>query len=321
MKKVLHFLLIFSLIVGGTFSFQEEARATAWDITTSEFVQSKSLAAQSNAPSQIVFKVDGTKMYMVGANESLIQEYNLSSAWDISSLSFVQATSSGPGETTPRGVFLRADGLRIYFVGATSDRIVQYNLSVAWDVSTAFLAQTFLVSGQETSPAGLYFRADGLKMYVSGFTGDDVNEYDLSVAWDISTAVFLQNRSFGVGEGQVRSHWFKDDGTKFYMTGQDTARVWEFNLSSAWDVSTLTSSTSFDISAKETAPNGITFNLDGDQMFVSGSISDSVHEYSLPDDDENSGQYFSRNGERVIPAKNEYGRKRIIPIGGHGLFR
>jgi hypothetical protein len=28
-----------------------------------------------------------------------------------------------------------------------------------------------------------------------GFSGDDVNEYDLSTAWDISTASYLQNFS------------------------------------------------------------------------------------------------------------------------------
>jgi hypothetical protein len=32
-------------------------------------------------------------------------------------------------------------------------------------------------------------------MYVIGSTGDDVNEYDLSSAWDVSSASFLQTKS------------------------------------------------------------------------------------------------------------------------------
>jgi hypothetical protein len=37
-------------------------------------------------------------------------------------------------------------------------------------------------------------------MYVIGSVGDDVNEYDLSTAWDISTASYLQNFFVGTQE-------------------------------------------------------------------------------------------------------------------------
>jgi len=54
---------------------------------------------------------------------------------------------------------------------------------------------SFSVAAQDTSPNGLFFKPDGTKMYVVGQVGDDVNEYDLSSAWDISTASYLQNFS------------------------------------------------------------------------------------------------------------------------------
>ena len=53
----------------------------------------------------------------------------------------------------------------------------------------------FSVSSQETNPQGVRFKSDGTKMFVIGNTGDDVNEYSLSTAWDITTASFVDSFS------------------------------------------------------------------------------------------------------------------------------
>ena len=50
----------------------------------------------------------------------------------------------------------------------------------AYDISTATFVQDFSVLLQETPPTGLAFNNDGTKMYVIGWSGDDVNEYNLS---------------------------------------------------------------------------------------------------------------------------------------------
>ena len=49
--------------------------------------------------------------------------------------------------------------------------------------------QTFSVAAQELNPTGLFFKPDGTKMYVVG-DRHDVYEYDLSSAWNVSTASF-----------------------------------------------------------------------------------------------------------------------------------
>jgi hypothetical protein len=69
----------------------------------------------------------------------------------------------------------------------------EYDLSTAWDITTASYLQNFSVAAQETNPQDLFFKPDGTKMYVIGSSGDDVNEYDLSTAWDVTTASYLQN--------------------------------------------------------------------------------------------------------------------------------
>ena len=47
------------------------------------------------------------------------------------------------------------------------------------------------VSGQEFIPQGIAFSSDGYKMFVVGSTGDDVNVYELTSPFDITTANLL----------------------------------------------------------------------------------------------------------------------------------
>jgi hypothetical protein len=67
----------------------------------------------------------------------------------------------------------------MYIVGVSGQDVNEYDLSTAWDISSASYLQNFSVSAQETSPRGVFFKPDGLKMYIVGVSGQDVNEYDL----------------------------------------------------------------------------------------------------------------------------------------------
>jgi hypothetical protein len=92
----------------------------------------------------------------------------------------------------------------MYVIGYTGDDVNEYDLGTAWDITTASYLQNFSVSAQEITPQGVFFKPDGTKMYVVGSVGDDVNEYDLSTAWDITTSSYLQN--FSVAAQEVLPH-------------------------------------------------------------------------------------------------------------------
>jgi len=259
--------------------------STAWDVTTASYLQNFSIAAQETSPTGIFFKPDGTKMYVLGQTGDDVNEYDLSTAWDITSASYLRNFSIAAQETSPQGVFFKPDGLKMYVVAETGDAVYSYTLSTAWDVSAAsFDFPTegyFSVAAQETAPTGVFFKPDGTKMYVIGFTGDDVNEYDLSTAWDISTASYLQNFSIAAQETIPTGIFFKPDGTKMYVLGQTGDDVNEYDLSTAWDISTASYLQNFSVAAQETTPTGIFFKPDGTKMYVIGAIGDGVNEYDL----------------------------------------
>ena len=169
-------------------------------------------------------------MYVLGLNGRDVNEYNLSTAWNVSTSVFVQSFSVAAQETTPYGVFFKPDGLKMYVLGTVGDDVNEYNLSTAWNVSTAVFLQSFNFAAQETEPSNVFFKPDGLKMYVTGSSGDNVNEYDLSTAWDVSTASYLQNFSVAAQETAPRGVSFKPDGLKMYVTGNAMGNVNEYDL-------------------------------------------------------------------------------------------
>ena len=213
--------------------------STAWDISTAvPKVKKFYLGSQESVPNGMYVKPDGTKMYIVGSTGDDVNEYDLSTAYDVSTASYNQNFSVSAQETAPQGIEFKPDGTKMYVVGTVGDDINEYNLSTAWDVSTASYNQNFSVSAQETSPIAVRFKPDGTKMFVTGYTGDDVNEYSLSTAWDISTASYVQN--FATGDSTQIAVAFSDDGTKMYTTGLTLDYIKEWDLSTAWSLSSVT---------------------------------------------------------------------------------
>ena len=47
------------------------------------------------------------------------------------------------------------------------------------------------ITSEEGAPAGLVFSHDGKKMFHGGNNDDDIHEYTLSTAWDVSTASYV----------------------------------------------------------------------------------------------------------------------------------
>jgi hypothetical protein len=254
---------------------------TAWNVATSIYVQPFSVAAQDTVPSGVFFKPDGTKMYVSGNTGDDINEYDLSTAWNISTASYLQSFSVAGQTTNPASPFFKTDGTKMYILNRTTDSVLEYSLSLAWDISTATYSQAFSVASQETNPLGLFISDDGLKMYVTGDVGDDVNEYTLSVAWDISTASYVRIFSVAAQETGPSGIFFKSDGTEMYVVGRGQDTVFQYSLSTAWNISTASYGKYFIIGSFEGDVQGIYFKPDGMKMYVVGYARDLVLEFDL----------------------------------------
>ena len=262
-------------VTGGNYNLD------AWDFAESEvFVQSFSTIGNVSLPYDVAFKSDGTEMYVLGGSSDDVTQYDLSTAWDISTSVYVQEVSVQSQDSSPRGFFFKPDGTKMYLTGL-SDFIYEYNLTTAWDISTLSYLQSFDVDDQDITVSNIFFRDDGIKMYMIGQSSNDVHEYDLSTAWDISTLSHLRSDALTSLETSVRGLFFKSDGTLMYVIGDSRNELATYELTTAWDVSTSSLIDFRSVSAQDTTPLGLFFKPDGSKAYISGNTNDSVYEYDI----------------------------------------
>jgi DNA-binding beta-propeller fold protein YncE len=163
-----------------------------------------------------------------------INQYELSTAYDISTATFeaVVLDFGGGQENLPSSMLFNDDGSRLYVMGTHGDDIDHYDLSTDYDISTAtFEAVVLDVSNQESRPTSMIFNNDGSRLYVMGTHGDDINQYDLSTDYDISTAVFNQIALSVAGqENSPTSMIFNNDGSRLYVVGTHGADINQYDL-------------------------------------------------------------------------------------------
>lgn len=262
-------------------SVDQFSLSPAWDVAAASFVRVSSVSAQETNPTDVFFKPDGTKMYIIGSTGDDVNEYSLGTAWDISTKTFVRVFSVSAKETSPQGLFFSPDGIQMYVTGGSSDSVHQYTLSTAWDISTSVFVRTLSVSARDTAPTGVFFRSDGLRMYVCGNTNDRVYQYNLSSAWDISTATYITFYSVSFAQTGLNGVFFSSDGFKMYIIGTTPANVMMYTLTTAWDITTVVVPSLTSFSAQDSSGLAIFFKPDGTAIYRLGSINTSVYEYSL----------------------------------------
>jgi len=240
-----------------------------------------SVATQETNQQGIAFSKSGTKMFIVGNVGDDVNEYTLTGAYCIGSASFVDSFSVATQEPNPTGIAFSKSGTKMFIAGNGGDDINEYTLTTAWDVSTASFVDSFSVNSQETAPTGIAFSKSGDKMFVVGNTGDDVNEYTLTTAWDVSTASFVDSFSVATQEADPQEIAFSKSGDKMFVVGNTGNDINEYTLTTAWDVSTASFVDSFSVTNQEKTPRGIWFDYSGKTMFIVGSGGDDVNVYKL----------------------------------------
>lgn len=118
----------------------EYSLSQRWNVESATFTTFSSIGATENTPSDIVFKPDGTKYFIIGTQNDRVYPFNTTTPWSISGSTLVSDQSLNIGslttETAPNGMCFSPDGSSLYLVGETNDTIYQINLTTPWVPST-----------------------------------------------------------------------------------------------------------------------------------------------------------------------------------------
>lgn len=187
-------------------------------------------------PTALAFSADGTRMYVgssTGGNQNVFQ-YNLSSAWNVAtgSISYYANYRVGFNVT---GIFISPDSSNIFLSDDSTDAIVRYSMSTPGNITTMSNAGNRFATTPLTAPNQLVFNPDGTRMYLVDSSLNNVNQYNLTAAWNVATAVsntVISQVTRVTGETTLTALAVTSNGRTFYTAGTGTDTIYKFNLES-----------------------------------------------------------------------------------------
>ncbi|WP_363467232.1 hypothetical protein [Halogeometricum borinquense] len=200
------------------------------------YQKSFNISSQGSFPSGIAFGDSGTKMYVSGESVNEIHQYALSTAYDVSSASYSKSRDIGSLTSSPTDISFGDSGNKMYVTGDNSEKILQYALSTAYDVSSASYSKSFDVSSKDEIPQGIRFTSDGSKMHVVGVQDSTIYHYSLSTAYDVASATYSESTYIGDQEDGPSGIAFSDDETQMFVTGRIGDHVYQYSIGGPTDL-------------------------------------------------------------------------------------
>lgn len=231
-------------------------------------------------PVSLFLNNDGTKIFVSNMTNDSINEFHLSTAYDISTAAFARNFVVGSQDGQQRGVAFSSDGTKMHVIGTIAKRVFQYNLTTGFDLSTAsYSGISFNYSAQNTGILSLCFNNDGSKMYLCGNEAN-VFQYSLSTPYSVNTASY-DNIVFDLTPANFYAHdlCFNSNGTVLFITNTTDNKVYQLELGTAYDLSTAVQSSVTLSVVNDSALKGIISGNNDTKLYVVGDSTDRIFEY------------------------------------------
>ena len=269
--------------------------STAWSIPYAFYDNTLlDIVAQTGTSfeNDVFFKPDGTRMFVLGISAVRVYGFTLSTPWDISTAVYggspADSTSFLSETTSPTSLVFKSDGTKLFIIESATSAIFSYDLSVPWDVSTAVFGGSPNGEVQlleDTSITNIFFKPGGTRMYAVGNANAAIYGYDLSVPWDVSTAVYGGSPSdvFHIAQDlSIMDISIRPDGKKMLVVGIGNNTVYSYDLAVAWDISTASyQGESLSVAAQTTFPRGIYVRDNGTKMYIVDVLNGKLYQYTL----------------------------------------
>ena len=184
---------------GNSTTVYEYTCSVGFDLSSTVVYSGNSLTLQTSVYAEgIAFNESGTKMFVLGSIHDRIDEYSLSTGFDLGSTVALTGESYvvSPTVTDPTDMCFNSDGTK-FFISDGSDYVFEFACSVGFDMGStvAYSGNSIYTGGEDTSPEGIAFDNNGMKMFVSGALGDTLDEYHLGGAASTGKGALITNAS------------------------------------------------------------------------------------------------------------------------------
>jgi DNA-binding beta-propeller fold protein YncE len=253
---------------------------------------------------------DGLRLFLILKSETsgIIREFVLESAYALGTMSV--GISFDTGSNNLAGLAFNSTGTRLYVVRSRynyyDSQLLQFNLSTAFDLSTAVLTRTFDLYAPMLAPkilgfSGIDIKPDGTQFFITArifgtSSNDCVLSYTASTPYEINTLTWdgrtvYPKISFDTsGSGRPNFNYspqglaINPDGTKLYSLSGN--RVYLYRLATPNAIGEITSVSSLSISSETSNARDLAVSPDGHRIYVINDLTDRVHQYNVsnPDD-------------------------------------
>lgn len=201
---------------------------------------------------------------------------------------FFDATPQIPSGNASSVIF-NPDGTKMYVLDFLARFGFEYDLALPFDLgvgNVTYSGNSANFSVQAGEATAFRFNNDGTKIFVMGFSGDRIYEYDVNTTPFSFGSVTFSGQSVLIndqGETTATAFNFNEDGTKIFVVGVFQDIVREYDMGTAFDLSgTFTySGDSFSVGSVESVPEGMAFTSRGFRMFIVGTNTNAVHQFNV----------------------------------------
>ncbi len=253
---------------GGT--LYQYTLSTAYDISTASYANKSYSFA--NGESGFVITPDGSSLYISANDGDAVYRYTFGTAFDASTLSNgTQMFSTSSVDTQPDMCKFNNDGSKFFLLGRSNNRIYEYSVSTAYDLTTAtYSNNSLLVSAQAASPLGFDFSADGTSLVVSDNTTDSIYLYTLTTGYDLTTATYSgTNFSVASQDSVPGGMSFVNNGSKLLILGRANKLIYQYSTALSTAQLDLSTGSVFDYTP--TSDVQVTLSNPADSGTVSGA--------------------------------------------------
>jgi hypothetical protein len=273
----------------------EVDRAEPWDITNAEFTGVRfDFGDRGDNIRSTEFRPDGRLMYQLSRANETVTQFRLEEPWRISTVEEVGVYNfaddlildRGWDGSAGHGLWLRnGDGGRMYVWNRRE--IYQYEID-DWDVTSAEKVGFKNLDDEVTRGHDIDFKPDGSRLYLDDRTEEAVFEYTLSEDWNIETAELNFKFDISSQEEAVRGIEFDNDGKRMFLCDTGLRQVHEYELETAWELSTAAFTGNILDLAETSNPRSITWRRDGERFFITDRDEGDIFKYDIDTDAESA---------------------------------
>lgn len=241
-------------------------------------------------PHFVAFPPDGSSVFVGGRSSSEIRSYPLNTPWDINDRIGHWGTINVYSETGAlnlTGISFNDDGTKLFTIDSITRRLYEFALSNPYTMSpSSYTGVSYYVGSASLTPAGVSFKDDGTKFYVAEGTGNTVDEFYMTSAWDINTSSYSGNSIYANSDGALLLNdlTFSKDGTECYVACYLNLLpgIGQYELPTPWSVtSAFYTGRQLLTGSQDGQPSGICFGDNDSKFYMTGLISDTVYQYNV----------------------------------------